>query len=608
MLQCPNTQVEQHELLSRDIKLDLSVAWSYETDIILERRGKCNVPRRYLKEAHWDAHNHPNGTIDLGYFTQDPHRNYYAIDFDFNTLTWGTTHKKSNGKYRLTIPMPIELGLRIVDEEWVPQSDWGEIDGSRDHDDTPENQSDEEEEQPNSPPTPKQGDTDKETELQRIAEAIPTPTNLQPGNLFSPSIFMATSTQTTTQVQPPPTVPLSSLARKVAAGGSGPPGGGGGQGTSNPLNNPFGPPGGGNLGGGGGNPGGGGGNPGGNPGGGGGNPAPPHNKLSGQQLTIFKGDCQKSEAFIQEWNIYRGINRFTPQIVNPFSRVLMFLFFIKGDKVQEWTQEQLRWAMDYVSQAVGNDNHEYLWTTVSNAFFWAFTNITCTVDTQTDIKTLKMKGENGLDNYISTFEWLVCLGGYNLADRAVINMFVEGLPASLAINVARFNDPDTFQDWKWGAVQHHTKYMWFKSKFHKGQNKPWPTPNQWKKAFQKKGDDAMDTTPGWVKAHAANTRPPLTDDECEKLRKEGQCFRCKKQGHLSCYCPDKLSQARGNPEEEESKEETIQATSSKAPAPKQTNPFLKKKTTAQDIIWLITDAEDEVKDTIIQEVFMKQDF
>ena len=49
--------------------------------------------------------------------------------------------------------------------------------------------------------------------------------------------------------------------------------------------------------------------------------------------------------------------------------------------------------------------------------------------------------------------------------------------------------------------------------------------------------------------------------------------------------------------------------SSKALALKQTNPFLvKKKTTAQDIIWLITDAKDDVKDTIIQEVFMKQDF
>lgn len=54
----------------------------------------------------------------------------------------------------------------------------------------------------------------------------------------------------------------------------------------------------------------------------------------------------------------------------------MFLSFIKGDKVQEWMQEQLHWAVEYVDQAPGNDNHEYLWTTVANAFFWAFMNIT----------------------------------------------------------------------------------------------------------------------------------------------------------------------------------------------------------------------------------------
>ena len=188
-------------------------------------------------------------------------------------------------------------------------------------------------------------------------------------------------------------------------------------------------------------------------------------------------------------------------------------------------------------------------------------------------------------------------------------MFIEGLPASLAINVAKFNDPNTFTDWKEGAIQHHTKYMWIKSKFNKGQNKPRPTQDQWKRAFQKKGDDVMDTTPGRVKARATSTRTFLSEEDREKLRKEGRCFRCKKQGHLSRSCPDKPSQVRGNPEED-SEEETIQATTSKTPPPpKQTNPFLvKKKTTAQDIIRLITDAEDDVKVTIIQEVFMKQDF
>ena len=231
-------------------------------------------------------------------------------------------------------------------------------------------------------------------------------------------------------------------------GGSGPPEGGGGQGTSNPLNTPFGPPGGRGPGGGGGNPGGGGGNPGGNPGGGGGGNPNLHDKLSGQQHTIFEGDRCKLEVFIQEWNIYRGLNQATPHIVNPFSRVLLFLSFIKGDKVQEWTQEQLCWAVEYVDQAPGNDNHKYLWTTVTNTFYRAFTNITQEVDAQMDIKSLKMKGDNGLDDYISTFEWLAHLGGYNLDDQAVIDMFIEGLPMSLAINVAKFNNPNTFLDWK----------------------------------------------------------------------------------------------------------------------------------------------------------------
>lgn len=107
---------------------------------------------------------------------------------------------------------------------------------------------------------------------------------------------------------------------------------------------------------------------------------------------------------------------------------------------------------------------------ITTAFFRAFTNITQEVDTQTDIKEPRMKGDHGLDDYINSFEQLTRLGGYNMNDRAMVDMFIEGLPNSLAINVAKFNTPQNYRDWKEGAIQHHTTYMWIKSKFHnKGQ-------------------------------------------------------------------------------------------------------------------------------------------
>ena len=31
----------------------------------------------------------------------------------------------------------------------------------------------------------------------------------------------------------------------------------------------------------------------------------------------------------------------------------------------------------------------------------------------------------------------------------------------------------------------------------------------------------------------------LTTEEKEKLAKEGRCFKCKKQGHISCKCPER---------------------------------------------------------------------
>ena len=43
-----------------------------------------------------------------------------------------------------------------------------------------------------------------------------------------------------------------------------------------------------------------------------------------------------------------------------------------------------------------------------------------------------------------------------------------------------------------------------------------------------------------VDSTAAQTREPfiwLTNEECDQLRKEGKCFRCRQKGHMACECP-----------------------------------------------------------------------
>jgi hypothetical protein len=52
----------------------------------------------------------------------------------------------------------------------------------------------------------------------------------------------------------------------------------------------------------------------------------------------------------------------------------------------------------------------------------------------------------------------------------------------------------------------------------------------------------MDTSAGCANVLAAK--------EKEKLSKEGRCFRCKKQGHISCNCPDKDKEEKNAPHRE----------------------------------------------------------
>ena len=129
------------------------------------------------------------------------------------------------------------------------------------------------------------------------------------------------------------------------------------------------------------------------------------------------------------------------------------------------------------------------------------------------------------------------------------------------------------------------------------------TPEQWKVAWNNKrsnNSNAMDTTSG----HARVRR--IDADERAELMKAGKCFTCKKQGHLSRDCPQKPPQ-RPHANARASTSLQIEDINSDNEEPTKIRSG-KKKPSASEIMDILREADEEAKDSIIQDFFMKEDF
>ena len=109
----------------------------------------------------------------------------------------------------------------------------------------------------------------------------------------------------------------------------------------------------------------------------------------------------------------------------------------------------------------------------------------------------------------------------------------------------------------------------------------------------------MDTTPGRARVRKIDA------DERTELMKAGKCFTCKKQGHLSrnclqrppqCPCTSARTSTSKIEEVNSNDEEPTKVRSGK------------KKPSASEIMEILREADNEAKDSIIQEFFMKEDF
>ena len=301
------------------------------------------------------------------------------------------------------------------------------------------------------------------------------------------------------------------------------------------------------------------------------------------------------------------LNSETDVMTQAFSRAMLFLTYIKGPNVQEWVGSQVGWLGRRLMTG-GRKTDEHLYDSVLDSFNMAFTDTMSLQKAKAEFQTIKMEGGD-LDTYIARFERLARIAGYNLQDQLVLDKFGSGLTSGLYIAIVNGpNEPRNWTEWTRAGQKYQQKYLLIRaslgirnpkeSKIHKKLQ----TLEQWKMAWKKptnRDPDAMDTTPGRARVRKIDA------DERTELMKAGKCFTCKKHGHLSRDCPQRPPQRpHTNARASTSKIEDVNS-DDEEPAKARSG---KKKPSTSEIMEILREADDNAKDSIIQEFFMKEDF
>jgi hypothetical protein len=599
-----DTQVEQIESLTHNIKSNLTLVSrtdSFQQGSRLLRRGERTVPKRYIKSAHW-----LKVGDDEGYFAV--HKGaYFPIEFNYEHCYWYCIKYSDIRSTWETLRLaPSEYFLDIQEDEIVPQSDWGLLDQDNPETDNEEGPSyrfgeTSGESQQGGPEDinvriPEEREEPYEAQLHALAAAIPVLTSDQTKSYPTFSTIMATQTQT----------------RSIAATGepsndhairrSGPPGG------EPPRGDPFrGFAAAGRAAGGGGG-GGGGGDEGEDP-----DDSDRHGrrhtgsngKLSGKEPTVFTGNRKDAESFILEWQIYQMLNYDTAVMQQPFTRAMLFLSFIKGPAVHEWNMLQVNWLMTR-ARTGALPSEEFPYDTIKAAFRSAFTDTMSVQRAKAEFHLISME-RGDLDGYISKFERLARLAGYDLNSSLVLDRFGSKLIPGLYTAIVNGPDePVTWTDWVCAAQKYQQKYLLVQANLGdrrlkdpaKGQKNR--SKEQWQQALRPKPKD-----PNTMEIDRVRARQVTTDERTE-LMKAGKCFTCRKQGHLSRDCPQRPSRPRTNTRASTSQVKVEDDDEEEVPKAKACAG--KVKYSADEIIEIMRNVEDDDKDEVIQKVFMALDF
>jgi Retrotransposon gag protein/Zinc knuckle len=261
---------------------------------------------------------------------------------------------------------------------------------------------------------------------------------------------------------------------------------------------------------------------------------------------IFTGKQSLSETFMHDFKIYKIMNPLADVMKQPYAHVATALSLIRGPKVDDWVDEQLKDLELKVHTTPWSD--ETLWTEFEATFTSAFTDTAKKEDAYQKLKHLKMKDEL-VDDYITAFNSLAVKAGWELNNAGTIDAFRSGLRPGMLNAIMNWDVwPETMAQWQQAARDELCKYLVKKAIL-----SFWPTMGnqgnlgtrkQWQQHFGQceQGGSTSARNPNAMDVDAISTRNPLSEEEKRHLMTEGQCFFCKQQGHMSRNCPKKPNQ------------------------------------------------------------------
>jgi hypothetical protein len=252
----------------------------------------------------------------------------------------------------------------------------------------------------------------------------------------------------------------------------------------------------------------------------------------------FTGKRTELKRFFQDATIYLLVNK---EIYNNDQRKVAFVMsFMNEGAAALWKEGFLTKVF---KDAEKNDAEPNLGTfsAFKKAVEESFSPYDEPGDALDEMREMRMTTQSSIDEHIAKFKILVTQSGLDRDESpAVMDMFLETLTLTLQRQLLSLsNPPSTLSEWYEKASRFHNYYN----------KKMQRTFGRRNNATQRQGPQKNEPEKN-ISFHKPNgsnammSMDVLSTDERTALMKKGACFRCKKIGHISKVCPDKIANKR----------------------------------------------------------------